>query len=88
MELALGMSAEVRNHERRALKRQQEEKQRKQEMLRKKKLLAAQSEYADALTYIKMYHSPACWTRMRNIRRNFGKLGSKTAKREAMKEQI
>ena len=88
MELALGMSAEVRNHERRALKRQQEEKQRKQEMLRKKKLLAAQSEYADALTYIEMYHSPACWTRVRDIRQNFGKLGSETAKREAMKEQI
>ena len=59
MELALGISAEVRHDERRSLKRQQEEKQRKQEMLGKK-MIAAQCEYTDALTYIQMYHSPAC----------------------------
>ena len=88
MELALGMLAEVRKKEKKALQKQQEEKQRKQDMLRKKKLLVAQSEYADALTYIKMYHSPTFWRNVRKICKNFSKLKSKTAKRGAVKEQI
>ena len=62
------------------------EKQRKAEILREKKLLAAQSECADALTYIEMYHSPAAWKSARDVQRNFSKLASKTAKRDAMKE--
>ena len=88
MEFALSTSSEVRKSELKALERQREEKQRKQETLRRKKLLAAQSEYADALMYIEMFHSPACWRTARDIMRNFNKLRSETAQREAMKEQI
>ena len=88
IELALSMSSEVRKSERKALEKQREEKQRKQELLRRKKLLAAQSEYADALAYIEMFHSAACWRTSRDVHKNFNGLKSETAQREAMKEQI
>ena len=90
LELALSMSAEVRQSERKALDKQREEKQRRQEMLRSKKLIAAQSEYANALAlmFLEMFHSPACWRTVHEIHRNFNELGSDTAQREAMKTQI
>ena len=88
LELALRMSTEMRRSERKALEKQREEKQRRQETLRQKKLVAAQSEYADALIFLEMFHSPACWRTVREIHRNFNELGSDTAQREAMKTQI
>ena len=50
--------------------------------------MAAQREYANALTYIDMYHSSACWKTSSNIRKEFSNLTSVTAKKDAMKEQI
>ena len=88
LELALSMSAEVRQSERKALDKQREEKQQRQEMLRSKKLIAAQSEYANALMFLEMFHSPACWKTVHEIHRNFNALKSDTAQREAMKTQI
>eukprot|EP00957_Ditylum_brightwellii_P158419 12057475-Ditylum_brightwellii.AAC.1 len=57
-------------------------------MLRKNKLIAAQKEYVDSLAYIDMYHSPTCWCTGADARREFAKLRSETARREALKEQI
>ena len=57
-------------------------------MLRSKKLIAAQSEYANALMFLKMFHSPTCWKTVREIHRNFKELKSDTARRKAMKTQI
>eukprot|EP00957_Ditylum_brightwellii_P188751 14367505-Ditylum_brightwellii.AAC.1 len=57
-------------------------------MLRKNKLIAVQKEYIDSLTYIDMYHSPTCWRTGVDAQREFAKLRSKTARREALKEQI
>ena len=65
-----------------------EAKKRKLDQLRRKKFIAAQTKYADALTYIDMFHSPACWMTKADARREFGKLASKTAKLNTVKEQI
>ena len=67
--------------EKTALDRQREAKKRKQDCLRKQNLIAVQEEYAKALTYIDMFHVSDAQTA-------FAKLQSKTAKLEAMKEQI
>ena len=40
---------------------EREAKSKKQEMLKRRKFVAAQEEYAKALTFIEMYHSAACW---------------------------
>ena len=61
LRLAVNIAPDVRGRERAALDRQRESKKFKMETLRKKKLLAAQYEYAAALTFIEMYHSDACW---------------------------
>ena len=57
-------------------------------MLRKMKLVAAQREYATALTYLDMFHSPACWSEVVQCRTEFAALGSKTARLSAVKEQL
>jgi len=88
LRLALSIAPDVRRKEQAALDRQRESKNLKMETLRKKKLLAAQYEYAAALTFIEMYHSDACWKTAAAARGNFDELGSETAKREAVKDQI
>ena len=88
LRLAVNIAPDVRGRERAALDRQRESKKFKMETLRKKKLLAAQYEYAAALTFIEMYHSDACWKDAIIARRKFDALGSDTAKREAVKDQI
>ena len=56
-------------------------------MLRDKNIIAAQQEHATALTFIVMFHSNACWKTTAMARNQFSKLTSKTAQKEAVKEQ-
>ena len=67
------------------LDKQLEAKRLKQEALKQKKLLAAHREYANALTYIDMYHSQACWKKIAQARVQCKKLTSETAKTGAVK---
>lgn len=50
--------------------------------------MAAQREYANALTYINIYHSDECWRTVTKARKEYSKLTSKTAQLNAVKEQI
>ena len=61
LQFALNVAPIVRKSEKVALDKQRESKRKRQEELRKKKMLAVQLEYANALTYIDMFHSGACW---------------------------
>ena len=74
--------------EKTALDKQREAKQKRQDLLRNKKMLAVQKEYANALTYIDMFNSSTCWKTKSIAQTEFGKLHSKTAKLDAVKEQI
>ena len=56
--------------------------------MREMKVDAACREYIKALNFVEMYHSPACWRTVDDVHREFNKLGSETARREAVKEQI
>ena len=47
-----------------------------------------QKEYVNALTYIDMFHSPACWKTVAEAKRLFRSLSSNASKLEAVKEQI
>mmetsp|Transcript_26186 Transcript_26186/g.44648 ORF Transcript_26186/g.44648 Transcript_26186/m.44648 type:complete len:365 (-) Transcript_26186:8-1102(-) len=85
---ALSVAPAVRQAEKKALDKQRLVKKEKQDMLRKRKLIAVQTEYANALTYIDMFHSPAGWKTRKEARTKFNALGSKTAKLDAVKEQI
>ena len=64
------------------------QKQKKLALINKKKLEAWQRDYANALTYIEMYHSRACWRTETEARKAFSNVTSETAKKEAGKEQI
>ena len=88
MIFALSISPSIRQSEMIALNRQRRAKMKKQKMLREKKIVAAQREYANALTFIEMYHSQACWKTAAQVRAGFAKKKSKTAQVEAVKEQI
>ena len=85
---ALQLAPVIRKSEKTALDKQREAKRVKQEQLRKKKMLAMQTEYAHALTYIDMFNSVACWRTKSIATTEFGKIQSKTAKLDAVKEQI
>ena len=50
--------------------------------------MAAHHEYANTLTYIKIYHLSVCQKTSANIQKEFSKLTSATTKKDAMKEQI
>ena len=88
LRLALKIAPDVRSNAQAALDRQRESRKLKMDTLRKKKLLAAQYSYAAALTFIEMYHSDACWKTTAAARKKFNELGSETAKRDAVKDQI
>jgi hypothetical protein len=88
LRFALSIAPAIRKAEKTALDKQREAKKKKQEFLRQKKVAAVQREYANAVTYIDMYYSPACWKTMSQARKEFSKLRSKTAKLDAVKEQI
>ena len=51
-------------------------------------MMATQREYATALTYLGVAHSLAFWKTKKDARKEFTRLGSKTAKLEAVKFQI
>ena len=88
LEFALRIAPEIRKAEKVALNRQREAKQRRIKLLREKKIVAAQREYTNALTYIDMFHSSACWKTVIETRQAYSKLTSVTAQKEAVKEQI
>ena len=88
LEFALSIAPEIRKAEKVALDRQREAKHRRIKLLREKKIIAAQKEYANALTYLDMYHSSACWKTVSEARQAYSKLTSMTAQKEAVKEQI
>lgn len=85
---ALNAAPRVRATARAAEEKQRAAKEEKRKLLRKNKLLAAQEEYVKALTYIEMYHSPACWNTREEVHQRFNNLSSETARKEAVKEQI
>jgi len=88
LRFALSIAPEVRKSESAALDRQRKAKKRKQELLHRKRLVASQKEYANALTFIEMYHSRACWKMAAQARKAFSKLGSVLAKKEAVKSRF
>lgn len=88
LEFALKKSPEVRKAEKVALEKQREAKKKRVDAMRERKLEAASEEYVKALTYVEMYHSPACWRTEEDVHENFDKLGSEAAKKKAVKEQI
>lgn len=88
MQLALKIAPAVRKSEKTSLNIQREAKRHKQDQLRKKKIVAAQLEYAKALTYVDMFYSDACWRSKSHAKRAFDDLSSYAAKLNAVKEQI
>ena len=69
-------SPEVRKAERIKLDNQREAKRMKQKLIFEKKTLAIHEKYAKALTYIDMYHSPACWRNKREAKTMYNQLTS------------
>ena len=61
LKLALSIAPGIRKAEKVALNRRREAKQRRIKLLREKKIVAARREYANALTYIDIFHSSDCW---------------------------
>ena len=88
VQFALNFAPEMKRHTTEAVKRQRAAKLEKQNILRKRKLIAAQSAYAIALSYIEFFHSNNGWRTEAQCRKAFSKLGSKTARLEAVKTQI
>jgi hypothetical protein len=88
LQFALNVAPSVRKSEKLSLDKQQDSKRKRQDELRKKKMLAVQLEYANALTYIDMFHSQACWKSKTDAKNAYKKLNSRAAKLEAVKEQI
>jgi hypothetical protein len=85
---ALSIAPTVRKEEKEALEFQREAKKQKQKVLLEKQMLACKKEYADALTYIEIAHSPAFWSTKKVAKTQFKKLTSNSAKLNAVKEQI
>lgn len=85
---ALSISPKVRKEEKEALERQREAKKQKQNLLLEKQMLACKKEYAEALTYIEMAHSPAFWSTRTKAYNQFRQLTSPSAQLRAVKEQI
>ena len=88
MRLALSIAPTVRKSEKSALDNQRAAKKKKQDLLREKKMIAVQHEYATALTYLDVAHSPSFWKTKKDANKEFTRLGSKTAKLQAVKFQI
>ena len=86
--MAINDALTVRRNEGIAIEKQRRHKQNKHDLLKKMKLMKAQQLYINALTYIEMYHSPVEWKTKPEALEVFSKLTSKTAKLEAIKNQI
>ncbi len=61
----MAVALAVCKSEQTALDKQRAAKKLKQGLLCQKKMVAVQKEYANALTYIDMFHSAACWQNKR-----------------------
>ena len=88
LQFALNVAPAVRKSEKISLDKQRDSKRTRQDKLRRKKMLAVQLEYANALTYMDMFHSQACWKSKKDAKAAFKKLNSHAAKLEAVKDQI
>ena len=88
LQFALNIAPAVRKTEKISLDKQRDSKRTRQDEVRKKKMLAVQLEYANALTYIKMFHSQACWKSKTDAKTAFKKLNSHAAKLDTVKDQI
>ena len=64
------------------------EKRRKEELLKENENKKASEKFIDALYYYEMYFSPACWKTAKIVDREMQKLTSKSAKLNALKENI
>ena len=88
IKFALDFAPEMKRRTSAAIKRQRAAKIERRNRLRRRKLIAAQREYASALCFIEMYHSSDGWRTPAQCRSGFKKLTSKTARFEAVKNQI
>jgi hypothetical protein len=78
----------VQKEEKVQLNEQREQKLKKKELMQQKILIACQEEYGDKLTYIDMVYSRAFWDSKQMAMKEYKKLGSYTAKINAVKLQI
>ena len=82
------MASEVREEGRVSEKGQLDYKRKKAEEERQKKIEQAKKDHEKQITYLKMFHSAACWKTGADATQEFNKLNSITAKENAVKEQI
>ena len=85
---ALKHARQTTKEEAQALKKQRQHKLKKIETLKKAKILKATEEFTRSFILLEQYHSGACWKTKEEVTREYSKLTSETAKREAMKLQI
>ena len=71
-----------------AITQQRKERQRKLEILKEKGMAKSSENFIDALYYHEMYGSAACWMSSRAVDNELKKIKSKSAKLEALKENI
>ena len=88
IQTAVELSAEVRKSEQDALTRQREKRREKEATLRDNKLKNVQKSYINKLFYRDMYDSARRWKNKNQVDTELGKIGSETAKKDALKEQI
>ena len=88
VEFTLSLAPEVRKREVDVVNKQCIAKLNKREVVQEKFLIAAQREYATVLNFLDMYYLPACWKDVGKYRKGFDTLESKTAKLDAVKEQL
>ena len=62
LHFALNVAQAVQKAEKTALDKQQQAKKKKQDILCNINMITIQTEYANELTYIEMFHSAACWS--------------------------
>ena len=86
--MAIKEAPNVRRNEAIAIEKQQQHKQQKQELLKRIKLIKAETLYINGLAYKEKFHSAAGWKTKTVALTEFSKLTSKTAKLDAVKEQI
>lgn len=79
---------EVRKKDGEALAAQRKAKRRKEELAKAASMEKGQEAFIDALYYHEMYGSAACWKTAQAVDRELAKLKTKTAKLEALKENI
>ena len=85
---ALNYARQTTKEEAQALNKQRQHKLKTIETLKKAKILKATDEFTRSLILLEQYHSVACCKTKEEVTREYDKLTSETAKREAMKHQI